>query len=683
MNTSVEVLCGGLSSPVAREGKVLRLSLAGRGQNITLRHDISQRLATNIPPVIADLVEVATYVHCADHATTRGGNGVLNYGSRWRRTFRFHIPVREPAIWSSPQVLSALERTLSFLSDDDYRFSFTLNARPAPIQRYFLSKTNENVEPEFDCVVLFSGGLDSLGGAIRRLIQDQKRTVLVTHRSSRKVEPHVRHLVKLLRGKPQSAPLLHLPVRIEKSRRLSREFTQRTRSFLYASLAAATAQALGLDAIEFYENGIVSFNLPLAAQVIGARATRTTHPDVLSGFAELFSLLLGRPFAVENPFLWMTKADVLTVIASHGCADLIRYSNSCTRTFERTRLHSHCGICSQCIDRRIAIMGAGLESYDPEEMYKLNLLTDAREPGEARTMAECYIRFATEVGSMSEAAFLARFGEVSRIVNALPGKADDNARRVYELHRKHAECVARVIDGAMAKHSKEMRQGTLPDTSLIVLSLHGRYRAAAEGALRLRTTPSQGKGVGQADKSSRRRARELAAKLRSIPPGRDSAAQYHSLMFEIIRVLFSPWLAKPTKEKPVNEGRQRIDIVCRNTTKQSFFSDLRSVFQIYCPFIIFECKNYNADPENPEFDQLSGRLGREGSGRGQFGILICRVIEDKAKVMMHCKDRLKHKGEYIVAIDDQQIHDLLKMRSGGRLVEMYEFLHGLFAPLFD
>ncbi|MDA2915155.1 hypothetical protein MYX77_14610, partial [Acidobacteriia bacterium AH_259_A11_L15] len=82
---------------------------------------------------------------------------------------------------------------------------------------------------------------------------------------------------------------LHIPVWINKDEALGREPTQRSRSFLYASLATAVAGVFGLRRIRFYENGVVSLNLPISAQVIGARATRSTHPKALKAFERLFS----------------------------------------------------------------------------------------------------------------------------------------------------------------------------------------------------------------------------------------------------------------------------------------------------------------------------------------------------------------------------------------------------------
>jgi hypothetical protein len=75
---------------------------------------------------------------------------------------------------------------------------------------------------------------------------------------------------------------------------------------------------IGLSRLRFYENGVVSLNLPPSAQVVGARASRTTHPGVLAGFGALFTALLGKEFVVQNPFLWDTKTDVVKRVAGPG-----------------------------------------------------------------------------------------------------------------------------------------------------------------------------------------------------------------------------------------------------------------------------------------------------------------------------------------------------------------------------
>ena len=82
---------------------------------------------------------------------------------------------------------------------------------------------------------------------------------------------------------------------------------------------------------------------------------------------------------------------------------------SCTRSYDITRLHTHCGCCSQCLDRRFGVIAAGAAEYDPAEMYKIELLTGERQRPNDQTMAESYVRTALELREIDERAFFARF----------------------------------------------------------------------------------------------------------------------------------------------------------------------------------------------------------------------------------------------------------------------------------
>jgi hypothetical protein len=46
-------------------------------------------------------------------------------GARWRRTFRFRIPVRCPDIrGGDPEILDALKNVVGFLTEDEFDFEF-------------------------------------------------------------------------------------------------------------------------------------------------------------------------------------------------------------------------------------------------------------------------------------------------------------------------------------------------------------------------------------------------------------------------------------------------------------------------------------------------------------------------------------------------------------------------------
>src|SRR5262245_61344523 len=159
------IICGG-----ARRGggdSILSLALSGRSQNISLRlEDISKKLIRNIPSLLVDLIEIATYVFCADQATSRGGEVQQGMGTDWRRDFRFIIPVRNPGHWSGRRIVEVLSSALAFLSDDKYVFEFEEATSPVPIQNYLEFGDDGDAGFKADEVILFSGGLDSLGGAV-------------------------------------------------------------------------------------------------------------------------------------------------------------------------------------------------------------------------------------------------------------------------------------------------------------------------------------------------------------------------------------------------------------------------------------------------------------------------------------------------------------------------------------
>jgi hypothetical protein len=468
------ILCGSVGDASLSVGDKdpVRLRMWGPHSNVHLKiEDVRKAMYKAVPTAFLDLIDIAVYVYCADQAITRGGGGIQSggeIGQNWRRTLFFRIPVRNPDIWKSRSVLSELISTLSFLSEDEYHFEFEHLKKDISLQGYldFNSTPFDGVVEE---VALFSGGLDSVAGAVKESVVDKRKVLLVNHRSTEKLTPRHRHLLNLLDGHAKGHDPLHIPVRINKEKGLGREYTQRSRSFVYASLAATIATMIGLNRIRFYENGVVSLNLPPSAQVVGARATRTTHPQVLNGFARLFSSLAAKPFIVENPFLWKTKTEVVKLIGDAGCGDLIKFSTSCTHTWEITQQHTHCGVCSQCIDRRFAVLAAGVEAHDPAEAYKVDLLVGERNDGDPKTMLAAYLETANEINSMTALKFFSRFGEATRVLRQFDGSPDATAIKIFDLYKLHAKQVTGVIDQAIVRYAPAIRKRELPPSCLVRL----------------------------------------------------------------------------------------------------------------------------------------------------------------------------------------------------------------------
>lgn len=460
------ILCGDVTRDALPfdENTPLSLRLWGTGENVSLRiSDIHSQLLKDIPSPFHDLVEIATYIYCADQAITRSGDGADNFGENWRRRLFFRIAVRNPDLWNSFPIKDQLIETLSFLSEDEYYFDFIkLKSQPS---------AQTHIEFDFDSpeeVILFSGGLDSLGGAVEEAVTNSRKIVMVTHKPTPKLNRRHRKLLEFL-SSASARPPMQIPVAINKKKTLGREYTQRSRSFLYAALGATVAQMFNLCRIRFYENGIISFNLPISGQVVGARATRTTHPKVINGFAKIFSTLSGKPFNVENPFLWKTKTDIISEIVKAGCEDCIKFATSCTHTWEMTKRHTHCGICSQCIDRRFAILAADAEKHDPKEAYGVDLLVGERAEGEPKAMMAAYVETANELADMTALDFFGRYGETARVLKHLNGSPDTTALQIYELHRRHAKYITKVVDDAIAQNRSAIRKRQLPPSCLLRL----------------------------------------------------------------------------------------------------------------------------------------------------------------------------------------------------------------------
>lgn len=475
MPTDRVILCGGAAAdnlPFADACPVRLDSPDADRANTRLRiEDVRKAMVREVPGAFLDLLEVAVYVYVADQAVKRGTVKAVDLGNSWHRRLFFRVPVRDPDLWNGGPVREALTGLLSFLSDDEYQFEFVRRSPgPGGIQPY-LAFEDVAYNGEIDEVLLFSGGLDSLAGAVDAAVTHGRRVLLVHHRSNEKRTPRHADLVRRLGERAGHRPV-HLTVHANKSKVLSTEFTQRTRSFLFGALGATAAAMVGRAGFRFYENGLTSLNLPPLEQVVGARASRTTHPQTLRGLARLFTLIAGKPFAVESPFEWLTKAEVIERITAAGCEALIGRSSSCGHTWAQSNARTHCGVCSQCIDRRFAVLAAGAADHDPAGCYGVDLFTGGWDDDQHRALLLGYIGLARRVERMRQCDFFAEFGEAARALRHYGGvRPDEAAVRVFDLHQRHARGVCRVVEQAIQDNAGALFRDGLSPNSLVRMVL--------------------------------------------------------------------------------------------------------------------------------------------------------------------------------------------------------------------
>jgi hypothetical protein len=501
INSEHVILCGGLKSKVTGGAAGLELNawpVAGR-PNVRLDIiDLNEKFCRTVPGRFYDLLDIATYVFEGDQMFSRGKLDVDNFGSRWRRHLHYHVPVREPDFWKDAAVAKVLRDTLEFLSDDFYTFDFYPGKGAPQMQEYMTYDKSTTGLQAPEMLMLFSGGLDSLGGAVREIVQNKRHVALVNHQSTGKFGRTYDELMNLLRGKCGPFQPTHLRVEINKKGFEAKDHYQRARSFLYAALGGTVARMLGLRELRFYENGVLSLNLPICGQLVGARATRTTHPRVIAGYQELLSLLAGEKFVVTAPFLWHTKGDVVKEILEANCGELIPLSRSCAHTWQTDNDEPHCGICSQCLDRRVAVLAAHGEAHDPLERYHIDIFTEARPKKEDKILGAGYIERANQIAAMRDSSdFLCRYSEVARVLpftGLNPGAA---VEKIFNLYRKHAAEVKEAVKRLLAQHSLALLERTLPGECLLrSVTESGSVTSTAVAPPSVTAAPANGDGNG-------------------------------------------------------------------------------------------------------------------------------------------------------------------------------------------
>lgn len=451
------------------------------GQKPTFRLEtetIEAKALRELDPVHLDLMEIASTVFAADGAIQRGGSTRPRMGADWYRRFDFDIPVRCPEIWQRDEVSAALREAVETLTEDSVSFRFT-PAAPEPVPEPYLDLDPAGATFEADEVVLFSGGLDSFAGALELLATTSSRVILVTHRSAQKA---ITRQVKLGEYLAERSPgrVLHVHVLARRAGHTARDSTQRSRTLLYSALGQAVAHALGAGRVSFFENGIVSHNLPLSPQIVGTMATRTTHPLALRNINRLMQLVLPGAVPIENRFQWLTKSEVVSRIDKYGASGQIRQAVSCTSIREQDGLRTHCGQCTQCFDRRFAILHAGLGEHDPDETYATDVLFGERGSERSMTMAVEWTRHALGLRELDQQGFMERFGqEVSRILRGhpdLPGRtALDLA---LKMHHRQSSVVREVLASVLRERADDLVSQRLPATCLVRLHL-----GSGEGSL--------------------------------------------------------------------------------------------------------------------------------------------------------------------------------------------------------
>ena len=319
-----------------------------------------------------DFVIFAAMITAADTTVSRAQNAQ----NGWTRELDVTVPVSDVTLWTDQSEL--LARTLRFLTGDHWRLYF----RARPPELVTLVPNPEKLDlTTVDAVSLFSGGLDSLIGAID-MLSVGRNPLLVSHYWDSETSKSQKALLHMIGKKFPTNEVRSLRVRLGFDKNHvdteEKESSQRGRSMLFFGLAALAASALNRQvAVNVPENGLIGLNVPLDPLRLGALSTRTTHPFYMVRINELLRNL-GIPVKLVNPYRHKTKGEMVA-----ECRDLpwlrtvVEYSTSCSspaKARHKGLSPRHCGTCVPCLIRR-ASLRAGLGSPDPT-LYTLPNLSD-------------------------------------------------------------------------------------------------------------------------------------------------------------------------------------------------------------------------------------------------------------------------------------------------------------------
>jgi len=288
----------------------------------------------------------------------------------WSREIDVTIPVGSPQIFMAAK--EQLERTLNFLTGDVWTIGFT----QAP--SFCLYKRGEKQKVYKECfrkscrvVNLFSGGIDSLIGAINQLQSSLDPVCLVSHTDSmfkgaKKDQEAILEVVK-----KKYSHFYYLPTRVDMGKydlygdKYEKETTLRSRSFLFLCMATLVAESIDSNMPVYVpENGTISLNYPLTPSRRSSCSTRTTHPQYFHLFKD-FLRSIGLNHAIINKYQLCTKGEMVEQCKDQ---DLLKhtYKLSCscgkrgTRKDIRDNSHAvNCGVCMPCIYRQAAMHKIG------------------------------------------------------------------------------------------------------------------------------------------------------------------------------------------------------------------------------------------------------------------------------------------------------------------------------------
>jgi 7-cyano-7-deazaguanine synthase in queuosine biosynthesis len=326
-------------------------------------HDLN-KIGIFPPEIGVDLLALAALVHAADTRISRSRDSQ----DSWTREIDISLPVSNVPKWQAAS--SLLVRMLNFLTGD--RWSFSFRCRPEGFEAIAPVRPAQMELPKNHVLSLFSGGLDSLIGAID-LLEQNHVPLLISHAGEGATSDAQSSCFRALDKQYKSAEVKRFRVWMSFAKGLipdtSAEDSTRGRSFLFFAIGAFAGSGVGGQfQLRAPENGLIALNVPLDLLRLGSLSTRTTHPFYIARWNDLLGAL-DIDGTVINPYWNRTKGEMVSECRNPTLlGSILPDSLSCSSpTKGRWLGHGtqHCGHCLPCLIRRAAIAAAFGTQPDP------------------------------------------------------------------------------------------------------------------------------------------------------------------------------------------------------------------------------------------------------------------------------------------------------------------------------
>lgn len=299
-----------------------------------------------------DLLSIALSIITADFSVLRDDSA-----DGWTREIELDVAVSDPAFWNT--MADEFQQVLAFLTTDRWKLRFhDGGVLPAPPKKIAVLKE--------DSVVLLSGGLDSLVGAID-LTRDGLKPIAVSQnvRGDGLKQRDFAHEIGLTK---------HLQLNHVATSPTAQETSQRARSLIFLTFGVVAATSLDKygkgNTVPLYvcENGFIAINPPLTGSRLGSLSTRTAHPVFLTRFQKILDAA-GLNVKIENPYAQKTKGEMLIECRDQALLQTeAAHTTSCGR-FQRFN-YRHCGRCVPCQVRRAAFVAWDAKRDTTDYVYE-------------------------------------------------------------------------------------------------------------------------------------------------------------------------------------------------------------------------------------------------------------------------------------------------------------------------